>query len=209
MLSLKASPPQAWTSGSLARWMLPVSVPRYWAAAAFAACAAFAGGVALFSTNDLHRLWGLIATGAYIAAALAVLAWRSRGIDLALVLSVALTVLVGTALLNGPGFSASWSDPALEGVLAGITLAAAAVAVLRGGFSRQPLSVPPPEPGSGEGGGWELIRQREALARQERRLQHALRTSRDPKEIERLTAELDGLRSEVARLAQAREAEYA
>ena len=88
MLSLKASPPQAWTSGSLARWMLPVSVPRYWAAAAFAACAAFAGGVALFSTNDLHRLWGLIATGAYIAAALAVLAWRSRGIDLALVLSV-------------------------------------------------------------------------------------------------------------------------
>lgn len=65
-----------------------MSVPRYWAAAAFTACAAFAGGVALFSTNDLHRLWGLIAGCAYIAAAMAVLAWRSRGIDLALVLSV-------------------------------------------------------------------------------------------------------------------------
>ena len=88
MLSLKAAPPQAWAPGSLARWMLPVSVPRHWTAAAFAVCAAFAGGVALFSTNDLHRLWGLIATCAYIAAALAVLAWRSRGIDLALVLSV-------------------------------------------------------------------------------------------------------------------------
>jgi hypothetical protein len=88
MLSLKAAPPQAWTSGSLARRMQPVSVPRHWAATAFAVCAAFAGGVALFSTNDLHRLWGLIASCAYIAAALAVLAWRSRGIDLALVLSV-------------------------------------------------------------------------------------------------------------------------
>ena len=88
MLSLKAAPPQAWTSGSLARRMLPVRVPRSWAAAAFAVCAAFAGGVALFSTNDLHRLWGLIASCAYLAAALAVLAWRTRGIDLALLLSV-------------------------------------------------------------------------------------------------------------------------
>jgi hypothetical protein len=88
MLSLKAAPPQAWTSSSLARLLLPISVPRYWAASAFAACAVFAGGVAVFSTNDLHRLWGLIATCAYIAAALAVLAWRSRGIDLALLLSV-------------------------------------------------------------------------------------------------------------------------
>jgi hypothetical protein len=88
MLSLKAAPPQAWTSSSLAKWLLPVSVPRYWAASAFAACAVFAGGVAVFSTNDLHRLWGLIATCAYIAAALAVLLYRTRGIDLALLLSV-------------------------------------------------------------------------------------------------------------------------
>lgn len=88
MLSLKTAPPQAWASSSLAKWLLPVSVPRYWAASAFAACAAFAGGVAVFSTNDLHRLWGLIATCAYIAAALAVLVYRSRGIDLALLLSV-------------------------------------------------------------------------------------------------------------------------
>jgi|HubBroStandDraft_6_1064221.scaffolds.fasta_scaffold103078_1 hypothetical protein len=88
MLSLKTAPPQAWASSSLARWLLPVSVPRHWAAAAFAACAAFAGGVAVFSTNDLHRLWGLIATCAYIAAALAVLLYRTRGIDVALLLSV-------------------------------------------------------------------------------------------------------------------------
>jgi hypothetical protein len=88
MLTLRTAPPEARTRGSLAGLLAPVSVPRYWAAAAFAVCAAFAGGVALFSTNDLHRLWGLIASCAYVAAAMAVLIWRSRGIDLALVLSV-------------------------------------------------------------------------------------------------------------------------
>jgi hypothetical protein len=42
----------------------------------------------MFSSNDLHRLWGLIAGCTYLAAAMAVLAWRSRGIDFALLLSV-------------------------------------------------------------------------------------------------------------------------
>jgi len=87
MLSLKAAPLDR-TPGFLARWRSPVSVPRYGAAVAFAVCAVFAVCVALFSTNELHRLWGLIAGLAYAAAALAVLAWRSRGTDLALLLSV-------------------------------------------------------------------------------------------------------------------------
>jgi hypothetical protein len=99
MLSLKAAPPPAGAPSSLARSLLPVSVPRYWTAAAFTVCAAFAGGVALFSTNDLHRLWGLFATCAYVAAALAVLAWRSRGIDLALLLGVG-GALVAPLFLN-------------------------------------------------------------------------------------------------------------
>jgi hypothetical protein len=88
MLTLRTSAPQAGASGSLARLLAPVSVPQYWTAAAFAICATFAGGVALFSTNGLHRLWGLIASCAYVAAAMAVVAWRSRGIDLGLLLSV-------------------------------------------------------------------------------------------------------------------------
>jgi hypothetical protein len=88
MLTLRTAPPQAGASGFLARLLSPVSVPRYWTATAFAICALFAGGVALFSTNGLHRLWGLIASCAYIAAAMGILAWRSRGIDLGLVLSV-------------------------------------------------------------------------------------------------------------------------
>lgn len=63
-------------------------MPRRWSVAAFLGCACFAGAVALFSSNSLHQLWGLIAAGAYVAAALAVMAWRSRGLDLALLLSV-------------------------------------------------------------------------------------------------------------------------
>jgi hypothetical protein len=89
MLSLKAALPQGMAPGPRARWLPPVSVPRYWAAAAFVASAGFAVGVALFSTNDLHRLWGVIAASAYFAASAAVLLWRSRGIDLALLLSAA------------------------------------------------------------------------------------------------------------------------
>jgi 4-amino-4-deoxy-L-arabinose transferase-like glycosyltransferase len=87
MLSLKAAPPPGSAPSPWAGRLSPVSVPRYWTAAAFVVCAGFAGGVALFSTNDLHRLWGLIAGCAYVAAAVAVLVWRSRGIDLALLLS--------------------------------------------------------------------------------------------------------------------------
>jgi len=98
MLSLCAAPrgraPIPWT-----RRLSLVSVPRYWTGAAFVVCAGFAGGVALFSSNDIHRLWGLIAACGYAAAAVAVLAWRSRGIDLALLLSVG-GALVAPLFLN-------------------------------------------------------------------------------------------------------------
>ena len=70
MLSLRAAPPHS-APGHRGGWLSPVTVPRYWTASAFVVCAAFAGGVALFSTNDLHRLWGLIAGCAYVAMALA------------------------------------------------------------------------------------------------------------------------------------------
>lgn len=88
MLLLKSPPQRGGRTGFLTRWLPPVRVPRHWTAAAFAGCAVFAGAVALFSTNGLHRLWGLIAACAYVGAAVAVLAWRSRGLDLALLMSV-------------------------------------------------------------------------------------------------------------------------
>ena len=88
MFTLTAAPPDNSRPRRLAAWMSPVTVPQRWAAAAFASCAIFAGGVALFSTNSLHQRWGIVAACAYLAACLAVLAWRSRGLDLALLLSV-------------------------------------------------------------------------------------------------------------------------
>ncbi|HTT51606.1 MAG TPA: glycosyltransferase 87 family protein [Streptosporangiaceae bacterium] len=70
-------------------WQSPVAIPRRWLAVLFAACALFALGMGVFSSDDLHRLWGLFAAGAYLLAAVAVLAWRSaRGVDLALILGV-------------------------------------------------------------------------------------------------------------------------
>jgi len=60
-------------------------------------CALFGGGVSLFSSDPLHRLWGLSAACAYALAALAVLAWRSRasvGVDVALAVVICGAILI-------------------------------------------------------------------------------------------------------------------
>jgi len=45
----------------------------------------FAAGFALFTSDPLHRFWGISAAIAYVVAALAVMVWRSRiGVDVAL-----------------------------------------------------------------------------------------------------------------------------
>jgi hypothetical protein len=77
-------------------WQSIVTMPRMWLAAGLAVCALFGGGVALFSGDPLHRLWGTSAGIAYALAAVVILAWRSRettGVD------VALAILVGGAIL--------------------------------------------------------------------------------------------------------------
>jgi uncharacterized protein DUF1616 len=146
--------------------------------------------------------------------------WRFRGPDglvhvvetaaLSLVLSVALTILVGFGLLNtSGGFSASWSDPALEGILAGITVAGFALAALRGAFSRVAPNARPLERLGGEEGGAESLQRAEDLLREERRLRHALRVSRDSASTAQLQDDLTRVRSEVRRLGSAREEEYA
>ena len=69
------------------RWHSVTTLPWVWLVAGLTACTLFGGGVHLFSADPLHRLWGLSAAIAYAAAALAVLALRSRatlGVDLAL-----------------------------------------------------------------------------------------------------------------------------
>ena len=74
-----------------------VSVPWVWLAGGLAACALFAVGVAVFSADPLHRLWGTSAACAYALAAAAVMAWRSRqtaGVDIALGLMICGAILV-------------------------------------------------------------------------------------------------------------------
>ncbi|HUY51475.1 MAG TPA: glycosyltransferase 87 family protein [Streptosporangiaceae bacterium] len=85
-------------------WQSPVTVPRLWLAAMFAACALFAGGMGVFSTDALHRLWGLFAAGAYVLAAGAVLAWKSaRGVDLALFLGLGGALIAPLSVLAEQG----------------------------------------------------------------------------------------------------------
>jgi hypothetical protein len=72
-------------------------MPRAWLVGGLIACALFAGGVSLFSSDPLHRLWGLSGACAYALAALAVLAWRSRatlGVDVALAVIICGAILV-------------------------------------------------------------------------------------------------------------------
>jgi hypothetical protein len=72
-------------------------MPRVWLMAGLVGCALFAGGVSLFSTDSLHRLWGVAAACAYALAALVVMAWKWRsttGIDIALGIMVCGAILV-------------------------------------------------------------------------------------------------------------------
>lgn len=86
MLALRPAPGRRGPAG--ASWQSPATVPRPWALATLGACAAFAVAVALVTTNDVHRLWAVFAASAYTLAAVALLAWRSRGADLAVAISV-------------------------------------------------------------------------------------------------------------------------
>ncbi len=147
--------------------------------------------------------------------------WRIRGEEallravevgaLSLVGSVALTILVGFALGALPGnlFLVQWSDPLLEGILAGIAGVAGAVAVARGAFSRTPPVGPDlaPEPGTDDPA--RLVRELQTLTREERRLRHALRTERpEGGERSRLEADLADVQRRVEEIKRRREADY-
>jgi uncharacterized membrane protein len=148
--------------------------------------------------------------------------WRVRGpqrarillelATLSFVTSIGLVVLVGFAILHlSPGgFAASWSDPVLEIALASVAGLAFVVAVVRGAFARTPPAPPTKTELLGEEGAWEVSRKLETLARDERRLEHALRTSsKDSREYARITTELDSVRREREALRAKREEEYA
>jgi len=79
------------------RWQSVSTIPRVWLMTGLLGCALFAAGVSLFSSDSLHRLWGVAAACAYAVAALAVVAWKSRwtyGIDVALGAMICGAILV-------------------------------------------------------------------------------------------------------------------
>ena len=69
-------------------------MPWRWLAGFFVVSATFAALVAGFSSDSVHRLWGVIAACGYGLAFVAVLARRRRGTDLALGLSLCGALLV-------------------------------------------------------------------------------------------------------------------
>ncbi len=69
-------------------WLSAGPVQRRWLVAVLAVSGVFAGATALFTTNALHRIWGVAAVGAYGLAAIVALAWKSRGADLALLIAL-------------------------------------------------------------------------------------------------------------------------
>jgi hypothetical protein len=83
-------------------WQSLTTIRRGWVSLVFAVCAVYAGGVALFTTNHLHELWGIAAACGYLVAAVVCLVLRSRGLDLALAaaLSGALLVPLGWLAAN-------------------------------------------------------------------------------------------------------------
>jgi glycosyl transferase family 87 len=80
-------------------WPSPTKVPRSWMTALFAASAAYAVVMALVTTHTPHRTWGIFAACAYLVAAMLVLAWPSRGLDAALLVSFAGALVVPLSLM--------------------------------------------------------------------------------------------------------------
>jgi glycosyl transferase family 87 len=78
-------------------------MPRRWLAGFFVISAVFACLVAIFSTDSVHRLWGVMAACGYGLAIVAVLAWRRRGTDLALGLSLFGALVVPLAWMAARG----------------------------------------------------------------------------------------------------------
>jgi uncharacterized membrane protein len=133
-------------------------------------------------------------------------------VALSFVLSVVLTVVVGALLLAvGPsGFAATWSNPVLESGLAAIALVAFVAGWVRGAYGAPGARAAAPATAADESGAWELDRELDRLAREERRLAHALRVrATGSADDHRLRAELDAIRLRRDELVRRREAEYA
>ncbi len=132
--------------------------------------------------------------------------WAVELTALGLVLSVALTVLVGELLLVGApgGFSARWSDPLLEEVLAAIAAVAFVAGLLQGAYARTPPAPRVLEPA--EEDPWQLSVELDRLQRQRLRLERQIARGTDGSE--ELRGRLDDLLAQERTLRERREASY-
>jgi hypothetical protein len=87
MLTLRQAPP-GHPAPRRCAWQTPAAIPHLGMTIAYAASAVFAIVMALVTIYQAHRLWGVFAGCSYLLAAMAVLVWKSRGADLALVISL-------------------------------------------------------------------------------------------------------------------------
>ena len=84
-------------------WPSPAAVPRLWLTVGLAGSAAFAIALAMITVWQAHRLWGIFAGISYLLAAMFVLVWKSRGRDVALVISLAGALVTPMWLMAGHG----------------------------------------------------------------------------------------------------------
>jgi len=80
-------------------WPSPARVPRSWLIGLFAVSAVYAMVLALVTSNSLHRTWGIFAACFYLLAAMVVLVLKARGVDPALLISLAGALVLPLGLM--------------------------------------------------------------------------------------------------------------
>ena len=80
-------------------WPSPARVPQSWLTGLFAASAAYAMLMALVTSHVLHRTWGIFAACSYLLAAMVVLIFKARGVDSALLISLAGALVLPLGLM--------------------------------------------------------------------------------------------------------------
>ena len=80
-------------------WPSPARVPQSWLTGLFAASAAYAMLMALVTSHALHRTWGIFAACSYLLAAMVVLIFKARGVDSALLISLAGALVLPLGLM--------------------------------------------------------------------------------------------------------------
>lgn len=98
MLTLGRVPQRRPPSRRIA-WQSPADIPWMWLTVAFAGCAVFAIAMALVTKFELHRLWAIFAACSYLLAAMAVVILKSRGVNLALIVSFAGALVTPLSLM--------------------------------------------------------------------------------------------------------------